>query len=129
MAQSYRFWLATPESPPSSRIQINCGGLGGGCLDSPTTPTFHSTHPRVNGTCVYGPSLAPADRYSGQVTEVAAGHTSSLHELATLMSCTKDPCESWETLGYGRAATLYRGAPKRPPGNCQPIAGCLMLPS
>ena len=60
MAQSYRFWLATPESPPPSRIQINCGGLGGGSLDSPTTPTFHCTHPRVNGTCVYGPSLAPA---------------------------------------------------------------------
>ena len=91
MAQSYQFWLATPESPPPSRIQINCGGLGGGSLDSPTTPTFHCTHPRVNGTCVYGPSLAPADRYSGQVTEVAAGHTSSLHELATLMSYTKDP--------------------------------------
>ena len=45
MAQSYRFWLATPESPPPSRIQINCGGLGGGSLDSPTTPTFHRTHP------------------------------------------------------------------------------------
>ena len=110
MAQSYQFWLATPESPPPSRIQINCGGLGGGSLDSPTTPTFHCTHPRVNGTCVYGPSLAPADRYSGQVTEVAAGHTSSLHELATLMSYTKDPYKSWETLGYGRAATLYRRA-------------------
>ena len=45
MAQSYQFWLATPESPPPSRIQINCGGLGGGSLDSPTTPTFHRTHP------------------------------------------------------------------------------------
>ena len=56
----------------------------------------------------YGPSLAPADRYSGQITEVAAAHTSSLHELATLMSCTADPCECWETPGYGRAATLYR---------------------
>ena len=61
----------------------------------------------MNGTCVYGPSLAPADRYSGQVTEVAAGHTSSLHELATL-SYTTNPCESWEALGCGRAATLYR---------------------
>ena len=52
MAQSYRFWLAVPESPPPGRIQINCGGLGGGTLDSPTTPAFHCTHPRVNGTCV-----------------------------------------------------------------------------
>ena len=96
------------ESPPPSRIQINCGGLGGGALDSPTTPAFHCTHPRVNGTCVYGPSLTPADRYSGQVTEVAAGHTTSLHELAMLMSHTTDPCECWEELGYGRTATLYR---------------------
>ena len=54
MAQSYRFWLTAPPSPPPSRIQINCGGLGGGTLDSPTTPSFHCTHPRVNGTCVYG---------------------------------------------------------------------------
>ena len=108
MAQSYGFWLTAPESPPPSRIQINCGGLGGGTLDSPTTPAFHCTHPRVNGTCVYGPSLTPADRYSEQVTEVAAGHTTSLHELAMLMSYTTDPCECWEALGYGRTATLYR---------------------
>ena len=108
MAQSYRFWLAAPESPPPRRIQKNCGGLGGGTLDSPTTPAFHCTHPRVNGTCVYGPSLTPADRYSGQVTEVAAGHTTSLHELAMLMSHTTDPCECWEEPGYGRTATLYR---------------------
>ena len=47
MAQSYGFWLTAPESPPPSRIQINCGGLGGGTLDSPTTPAFHCTHPRV----------------------------------------------------------------------------------
>ena len=79
-------------------------------MSSPTTPTINCTHPRVNGTCVYGPSLTPADRYSGQITEVAAGHTSSLHELAILMSHTTDPCECWETLGYGRAATLYRRA-------------------
>ena len=57
---------------------------------------------------MYGPSLAPADRYSGQVTEVAEGHTSSLHELTTLLSHTANPCECWEALGYGRAATLYR---------------------
>ena len=59
----------------------------------------------MNGTCVYGPSLAPADRYSEQLTEVAA---TSLHELAMLMSYTADPCECWEKLGYGRAAILYR---------------------
>ena len=40
MAQPYRFWLAAPESPPPSRIQINCGGLGGGTLESPTTRHF-----------------------------------------------------------------------------------------
>ena len=108
MAQSYRFWLSAPESPPPKRIQINCGGLGGGTLTSPTTLAFHCTHPRVNGTCIYGPSLAPADRYSGQVTEAAAGHTTSLHELAMLMAYTTDPCECWEELAYGRTATLYR---------------------
>ena len=108
MAQTHGFWLIAPAEPPPDIIRINCGGLGGGTLSSPTTPTINCTHPRVNGTCVYGPSLTPADRYSGQVTEVAAGHTSSLHELAILMSHTTDPCECWETLGYGRAATLYR---------------------
>ena len=103
-----QFLADCPSVTPPSRIQINCGGLGGGTLDSPTTPAFHSTHPRVNGTCVYGPSLAAADRYGEQVTEVAAGHTTSLRELAMLMSYTADPCECWEKLGYGRAAILYR---------------------
>ena len=82
MAQTYGFWLTTPQEPLPAIIRINCGGLGGGALSTPTIPTVNCTHPRVNGTCVYGPSLAPADRYSGQITEVAAGHTSSLHELA-----------------------------------------------
>ena len=35
-------------------------------------------------------------------------NTTSLHELAMLMSHTTDPCECWEELGYGRTATLYR---------------------
>ena len=51
-------------------------------------------------------SMAPADRYGEQLTEVAAGHTTSLHELAMLMSYTADPCECWEKLGYGRAEYL-----------------------
>ena len=38
MAQSCKFWLTAPTVPPPSRIQINCGGLGGGALDSPTAP-------------------------------------------------------------------------------------------
>ena len=29
MAQHYSFWLVAPLEPPPSRIQINCGGLGG----------------------------------------------------------------------------------------------------
>ena len=62
MAQSHEFWLTAPVEPPPNIIQINCGGLGGGTLSSPTTPTINCTHPRVNGTCVYGPSLTPADR-------------------------------------------------------------------
>ena len=107
LAQSCGFWLVTPNPPPPSRIQINCGGLGGGALPSPTNPTFHCTHPRVNGTCIYGPFLAPADRYSEQTTQVAAGHATS-SELAMLMIHTSDPCEMWEQLGCGRAATLYR---------------------
>ena len=98
MAQSHGFWLTAPKEPLPDIIQINCGGLGGGTLSSPATPTINCTHPRVNGTCVYGPSLTPADRYKGQITEVAAGHTSSLHELAILMSHTTDPCECWDTL-------------------------------
>ena len=39
---------------------------------------------------------------------MAAGHTTSLHELATLLSYTTDLCERWEKLGYGRAAILFR---------------------
>ena len=39
---------------------------------------------------------------------MAAGHTTSLHELAMLMSLTTNPCERWETLGFGRSTTLYR---------------------
>ena len=108
MAQHYKFWLLAPLEPPPSNIQINCGGSGGGTLSSPHAPLFHCTHTRVNGTCVYGPSLAPADRFGEQGTGVAAGHTTSLHELAMLMSLTTNPCERWEDLGFGRSTTLYR---------------------
>ena len=72
MAHTYGFWLTVPTESPPTIIQINCGGLGGGNLCGRDAPTIHCTHPRVNGACVYGPSLAPADRYSGQVTGVAA---------------------------------------------------------
>ena len=34
--------------------------------------------------------------------------TTSLHELAMLMSLTSQPCERWQELGFGRATRLYR---------------------
>ena len=103
MAQSYRFWLAAPESPPPSRIQINCGGLGGGALDSPTTPAFHCTHPRVNGTCVYGPSLAPADRTVGRSRRLLRViRLVSLHERYFWLRANS--CRSTDSLPYQRTA-------------------------
>ena len=74
----------------------------------PAIPTFHCTNPKVDGTCVYGPSLAPVDRPGEKITGVAAGSTTSLHELATLLSLTSQPCERWQELGLGRASLLYR---------------------
>ena len=71
-------------------------------------PTFDCTNPRVDGTCVYGPSLAPVDRPGEKITGVAAGATTCLHELAMLMSLTVQPCMRWQELGFGRASILYR---------------------
>ena len=94
-------------SPPAV-VRIHCGGLGGGTLEGPHPPAFHCTHPRVSGTNVYGPALTPVDQALDDGSGVAAGHTTSLHELAMLMLLTSDPCERWEDLGYGRTAILYR---------------------
>ena len=69
---------------------------------------FDCTNPRVDGTCVYGPSLAPVDRPGEKITAVAAGATTCLHELAMLISLTVQPCMRWQELGFGRASILYR---------------------
>ena len=108
MAMHHRFWLTAPYDPPPDCIHIHCGGLGGGTLGGPNIPTFHCTNPRVDGTCVYGPSLTPVDRPGETVTGVAAGSTTSLHELTMLMALTSQPCERWQELGFGRAALFYR---------------------
>ena len=97
-----------PFEPPPPIVQINCGGLGGGILDGPRPPVFHCTHPRVSGTSVYGPALTPADQVGENGYGVAAGHTTSLHELAILTSLTADACERWEAMGFGRSTILYR---------------------
>ena len=94
-------------SPPDC-VQIHCGGLGGGALGGSDAPTFDCTNPRVDGTCVYGPSLAPVDRPGEKITGVAAGATTCLHELAMLISLTVQPCMRWQELGFGRASILYR---------------------
>ena len=94
-------------SPPEC-VQIHCGGLGGGALGGSDAPTFDCTNPRVDGTCVYGPSLAPVDRPGEKITGVAAGATTCLHELAMLMSLTVQPCTRWQELGFGQASILYR---------------------
>ena len=108
MAEHQGFWLTTMIAPPPDCAQIQCGGLGGGTLGGPGVPTFHCTNPRVDGTCVYGPSLAPVERPGGKITGVAAGATTSLHELAMLMSLTMQPCVRWQEIGFGRASLLYR---------------------
>ena len=108
MAEHQGFWLTTTIAPPPDCVQIQCGGLGGGTLGGSDVPTFHCTNPRVDGTCVYGPSLAPVDRPGEKITGVAAGATTCLHELAMLMSLTMQPCVRWQELGFGRASLLYR---------------------
>ena len=80
-----QYWFDVSTQSLPHVIQINCGGLGGNSLDSPIPPHFHCTSPPVSGCCVYGPSLSPADCTESTRTGVAAGHTTSLHELATLM--------------------------------------------
>ena len=84
----YGTWLSATGSGSQSRLPLPptvhksiCGGLGGGTLGGPDVPTFHCTNPRVDGTCVYGPSLAPVDRPGEKATGVAAGSTTSLYEL------------------------------------------------
>ena len=108
MSAHQGFWLTTTIAPPPDCLQIQCGGLGGGTLGGPDVPTFHCTNPRVHGTCVYGPSLAPVDRPGEKITGVAAGATTCLHELAMLMSLTIQPCARWQEIGFGRASLLYR---------------------
>ena len=108
MSAHQGFWLTTTIAPPPDCLQIQCGGLGGGTLGGPDVPTFHCTNPRVDGTCVYGPSLAPVHRPGEQITGVAAGATTCLHELAMLMSLTMQPCVRWQELRFGRASLLYR---------------------
>ena len=85
MADHRGFWLTTTVAPPPDCVQIQCGGLGGGTLGGPDAPTFHCTNPRVDGACVYGPSLTPVDRPGEKSTGVAAGATTCLHEIAMLM--------------------------------------------
>ena len=77
-------------------------------MGGPDAPTFDLTNPRVDGTCVYGPSLVPVDRPGEKLTGVAAGATTCLHELAMLISLTVQTCRRWQELGFGRAAVLYR---------------------
>ena len=108
MADHHGFWLTTATAPPPDCVQIHCGGLGGGALGGSDAPTFDCTNPRVDGTCVYGPSLSPVDRPGEKITGVAAGATTCLHELAMLMSLTVQPCRRWQELGFGRASLLYR---------------------
>ena len=108
MADYHEFWLTATTASPPDCVQIHCGGLGGGTLSGMDAPTFDCTNPRVDGTCVYGPSLAPVDRSEEKSTGVAAGATTCLHELAMLMSLTAQPCERWQELGFGRASVLYR---------------------
>ena len=62
MADHHEFWLTTATAPPPDCVQIHCGGLGEGALGGSDAPTFDCTHPRVDGACVCGPSLAPVDR-------------------------------------------------------------------
>ena len=99
MAQSCKFWLGVPTPSPPDAVQINCGGLGGGTFDGPL-PLL--------------PLHAPEGRWQLRLWANAfaggpgTGHTTSLHELAMLMSLTVDPCEPSEALGFGRSAVLYR---------------------
>lgn len=83
-----KFWLVVPVESPPAIAQINCGGRR---PEWAPPLAFHCTHPRVSGNCVYGPALSQADQAGENTVGVAAGHTTSLHELVTLMSLTVDP--------------------------------------
>ena len=108
VAQRNQFWIGYDALPLPHLLQINCGGLGGGTLDGSVPPHFHCTCPQVGDSQVYGPSLSPADVVQKERTEVAAGSTTGIHEVATLFSHIQDPCKRWERLGFGKAAVLYR---------------------
>ena len=108
VAQRNEYWVDRNSPDLPSVFQINCGGLGGGALDSDIPPHFHCTCPPVGESQVYGPSLSPADIAHNNHYEVAAGSTTGVHELAILLQRTQDPCQKWESLGLGRAALLYQ---------------------
>ena len=108
VAERNQFWIGYDALPMPMALQINFGGLGGGTLDGPVPPHFYCTCPSVSESQVYGPSPSPADVAKKQMTEVAAGYTTGIHEAAALFSHIQDPCERWELLGFGKAAVLHR---------------------
>ena len=108
VAQRNQYWINHDALLLPDVLQINCGGLGGGALESSTPPHFHCTCPSVGESQVYGPSLSPADVVNDTTVEAASGCTTGIHEIATLFAHTQDPCLRWEKLGFGKAALLYQ---------------------
>ena len=108
VAQLNKYWIGYDAPPLPPVLQINCGGLGGGALEGDIPPRFHCTCPPVGESQVYGPSLSPADVANDKSYAVAAGCATGVHEVATLLSHTQDPCQKWEALGLGKAVLMYQ---------------------
>ena len=109
-ADHHAFWLTTATVPPLIVYRF-IGGLGGGALGGSDASTFDCTNPRVDGTCVYGPSLAPVDQPGEKVTGVAAGATTCPHELAMLISLLcSHACDGKSLVLGGRQSSI--GEPK-----------------
>ena len=113
-----KFWLGVPTPSPDA-VQINCGGREEAPWTGPLPP-FHCAQKRVSGNCVYGPALSPADQAGEKTVGIAAGHTTSLHELAMLLSLTADPSERWKNWGSAERLSCTLG--RRLPVRCAPIA-------
>ena len=75
VAQQNEYWIGGDALPLPPVLQIHCGGLGGGALESDIPPHFHCTCPPVGDSQVYGPSLSPAAVVQDEHFAVAAGST------------------------------------------------------
>ena len=108
VAELNQYWIGYDAPPIAVSFQINCGGLGGGALEGDIPPHYHCTCPPVGDRQVYGPSLSLADIVQDESYAVAAGCSTGVHEVTTLLLLMEDPCEKWESVGLVRATQMYQ---------------------